>query len=190
MRRVVSDNQACSNFSLRSVHSRRNYGSRNFFFSSGHSGSGARSRSQCGRARQDAARALGEAVRAARCALLACPPHDLRVPSVHHFTCAQPPSPHIDSRRACAPLMRFAPPAPSLCHRASSLKCTTRRLSCTAWCCSRLPWAPGAGTWRIRCRCWRPLASGCERLASSRLNFGNSGARGPLCDMRIASGSC
>ena len=40
MRRVVSDNQACSNFSLRSVHSRRNYGSRNFFFSSGHSGSG------------------------------------------------------------------------------------------------------------------------------------------------------
>ena len=35
------------------------------------------------------------------------------------------------------------------------------------------------------------MASGCERgWASSRLDFGNSGARGPLCDMRIASESC
>ena len=65
-----------------------------------------------------------------------------------------------------------------------------RRLSCTSRCCNRLHRAPRVGARRIRCRCWQPLPSGCQRSHPVWQDFYNSSERRPLCDIHILSRSC
>ena len=102
------------------------------------------------------------------------------------------PSPLMFSRRACAVSLMCLCSTHVWLLSALGLKAATRRLSCTSRCCKGLHRAPRVGARRIRCKCWQPLPSGCQRSHPVWQDFYNSGERPPLGDIRISwrSSSC